>query len=738
VVFFKKMHRSLSLKVLVWFIFVGVALTLAGFAGYSRLSHLIKREAEQKIAGKLDHIDDVLEATNELYTDIVNASMHVLIMMSGHHGPPLIRSADPAAGVPVLCFGDLVISQGGEIVDEVQKIMGGTATLFVRDGDNFVRVATNVLQEDGQRAVGTILDPNGPAIAALREGKPYRGPAAILGKSYLTGYDPIFSADGKVIGAFYVGYPLHTLSTLQDSIEDVSILKNGFFALLDPGHQILFRTSGVKNPEEADAVALGVVENRPTPGGWLVKTQIFQPWDFTIVAATPSADFRNITLEILWQVYAIVALIIAAVLVASFWLAGRLSDALTAAEVSREEALVARDAAESANRTKSSFLANMSHELRTPMNAIIGYSEMLIEEAEDTGASGFLPDLKKIRGAGKHLLSLINDVLDVSKIEAGKMTVYLEDFDIKTVIEDVASTVSPLIQNNRNSLEISCDPDIGTMRADLTKFRQTLFNLLSNASKFTRDGKISLKAFLISGVPGKIGVSVEDTGIGMTPEQVNRLFQAFTQADDSTTRKYGGTGLGLVISKRFCEMMGGSISVTSEPGGGTTFTVELPRHGSEISEPQKPAFVLPASPASESGGLVLIIDDDSDSSALLARGLEKHGHRIQIASSGPQGLEMARTLHPVAITLDIMMPGMDGWSVLTALKADPSTSGIPVIIVTMLNDRRLGFALGAAEFLTKPVDQQQLRDIISSRIEKEAVPHEQLASSIANSIKKTS
>jgi signal transduction histidine kinase len=245
----------------------------------------------------------------------------------------------------------------------------------------------------------------------------------------------------------------------------------------------------------------------------------------------------------------------------------------------------------------------MSHELRTPMNAIIGYSEMLQEEAEDLDQKGFIPDLQKIHGAGKHLLGLINDILDLSKVEAGKMTLFLEEFDVAKLVNEVAATVQPLIAKNANRLEVDCPLDLGLMRADQTKVRQTLFNLLSNASKFTERGTITLKVGQASRLPGAAGARVlvdantsaaeaasggrrdacptiefriTDTGIGMTPEQLAKLFQAFTQADSSTSRKYGGTGLGLAISRKFCQMMGGDITVQSEAGKGSVFTVMLP------------------------------------------------------------------------------------------------------------------------------------------------------------------
>lgn len=369
----------------------------------------------------------------------------------------------------------------------------------------------------------------------------------------------------------------------------------------------------------------------------------------------------------------------------------------------------ARDQAEEANRTKSAFLANMSHELRTPMNAIIGYSEMLAEEAGDLGQESFIPDLKKIHAAGKHLLALINDVLDLSKIEAGKMTVYVESFVVREMLDDVVSTIQPLIAKNQNTLELRCADDLGSMRADLTKVRQTLFNLLSNAAKFTEKGTLTVEARRHhEDGADRIVFSVSDTGIGMTPEQLSRLFQAFSQADSSTTRKYGGTGLGLVISKKFCLMMGGDISVTSEAGRGTTFTFWLP--ASVVSE--EPAAALPEANAASTRPVVLLIDDDPAVRDVISRYLAKAGYDPKVAADGKAGLEMARATRPGVIILDIMMPGMDGWAVLSALKSDPALQSIPVILATMIEDKQMGFALGAQEYLTKPVDRERLVSVL--------------------------
>jgi signal transduction histidine kinase/CheY-like chemotaxis protein len=375
-----------------------------------------------------------------------------------------------------------------------------------------------------------------------------------------------------------------------------------------------------------------------------------------------------------------------------------------------EGAQKAREEAESANRTKSAFLANMSHELRTPMNAIIGYSEMLVEEAEDLGQKSFVPDLKKIHSAGRHLLGLINDVLDLSKIEAGKMTVYCENIDVETMVREVQATVYPLVEKNQNRLELDLSPGLGQIYSDLTKIRQTLFNLLSNASKFTEKGLIRFTVTRSTehGLDW-VRFAVRDSGIGMTPEQLGKLFQAFTQADASTTRKYGGTGLGLAISRKFCQILGGDITVTSKVGEGSTFTASLPATAPESGTVHLPRSAVVSRVEPGSGRpVVVVIDDDPSVLDLMERFLTKEGFSVSTASNGKDGVELARRLQPIAITTDVMMPGMDGWSVITTLKSDPATAQIPIILVTITDTREMGMALGVFDFLSKPVDWQRL------------------------------
>ncbi|MBY8974537.1 response regulator [Rhodobacteraceae bacterium NNCM2] len=364
----------------------------------------------------------------------------------------------------------------------------------------------------------------------------------------------------------------------------------------------------------------------------------------------------------------------------------------------------ARKDAEAASEAKSRFLASMSHELRTPLNAIIGYSEMLTEEARDLSLDDFVPDLDKIGGAGRHLLSLINDILDLSKIEAGKMEIFTEEFDVEDVVRDVQGTIAPLIAKNENTLEVVFDTPLGTMNSDQTKLRQNLFNLLSNAAKFTEKGVVRLTASREGRANGDwLTFRISDTGIGMTPEQTTRLFSAFTQADASTTRNYGGTGLGLSITRSFCEMVGGNVRVQSELGAGSTFTMELPAICPQTGKPAEPAQEV-----ERVGDYVLIIDDELAARNVIRRALDEAGFASREAESGAEGIAIARANRPRAIVLDIIMPRQDGWSVLQELKSDPELCEIPVILATILADRELGLALGAVEYLTKPIDAAQL------------------------------
>ncbi|HTT57058.1 MAG TPA: response regulator [Opitutaceae bacterium] len=384
-------------------------------------------------------------------------------------------------------------------------------------------------------------------------------------------------------------------------------------------------------------------------------------------------------------------------------------------------------AAKEANQAKSSFLAKMSHELRTPMNAIIGYSEMLLEDATDAGEERTAEDLRKILSAARHLLGLINDVLDLSKIEAGKMQLYLETFDLQTLVHEVSSTIAPLVEKRKNQLVVTCAPSIGSMYGDATKIRQTLLNLLSNASKFTENGRIELKIDReVADNQVWVLMQVTDTGIGMNEEQMGRLFRAFTQADASTASKFGGTGLGLAISKQFAQMMGGDVTVKSKPGAGSTFTVRVPARVKPAKSPYAVVEKEAAQQAPAPKGRVLIIDDDEAVHAVLTNMLTREGYSTRDARDGKEGLRLAREYHPDIVILDILMPGMDGWTVLSQLKAIPECATIPIILLTMLENKEMGFALGAADYLTKPIEAEKLLPVLA----RHAAPHQRASATV--------
>jgi adenylate cyclase len=374
----------------------------------------------------------------------------------------------------------------------------------------------------------------------------------------------------------------------------------------------------------------------------------------------------------------------------------------------QEELEEAMRQAETANRAKSAFLANMSHELRTPLNAIIGLTEMMVSNVARFGTEKAMEPLRRVHRAGKHLLELINQVLDLSKIEAGKLELNPELVSIPRLLDEVAGTTRSLAEQNKNNLVVQCPNDVEPLYVDALRLRQILLNLLSNACKFTRNGKVTLSVAPAS-ADGRawLDLAVSDTGIGMTREQLDKLFEEFTQGDQSTARRYGGTGLGLAITRRLCRMMSGDVTVTSEPGKGSTFVVRLPADAMTSPE-ATPAQADIADQSQPIGDCVLVIDDDSTARELIANHLREEGFSVATANSGRDGLKRAQELRPIAITLDVLMPDLDGWTVLAALRGNPELADIPVVMATITDQQRKGMALGAAGYLTKPIDRDQL------------------------------
>ena len=381
------------------------------------------------------------------------------------------------------------------------------------------------------------------------------------------------------------------------------------------------------------------------------------------------------------------------------------------------EAQAAREAAETANRAKSTFLANMSHELRTPLNAIIGYSEILMEEAEEADQASFIPDLERIHDSGTSLLELISDILDASRIEVGRISLYIERFAPADLLTELQQALATAIARAGNALVVETAADLGDMQADQAKVLKILHNLLENANKFTTHGRIALRTQREHTPTGDwLIFEIQDTGIGMSAAQLQTLFRPFTQADMSHTRRYGGSGLGLAISRQFARLMGGDITVNSTEGEGSTFVVRLPavvdetvKHAVPEAETAEPAEIVEGTAVHlATGKLVLIIDDDPLTRNLLTRYFTAEGFNVEVAATGEQGLRKARDLHPDLISLDILLPDISGWDVLQTLKAEPALTHVPVMLISITDDKQRGYALGAEDYFIKPITRSQL------------------------------
>lgn len=384
----------------------------------------------------------------------------------------------------------------------------------------------------------------------------------------------------------------------------------------------------------------------------------------------------------------------------------RMSDEVNSLISARtKEMETSRDEARDANAEKTRFFANMSHELRTPLNAILGYGEMLEEDCEDLGYDDLLPDLKKITSAGSHLLSLINNILDISKIEAGRMELYLTNFDIESMIDTIKDVTGPLSIKNENNFVVNITDNIGKMNQDETKIRQCLTNFLSNSFKFTSKGNVELKVdtFILNEIE-MIRFAVIDDGEGMSEEGLSKVFKEYEQAERSTSAKHGGTGLGLPITKKLAEMMGGDVEVKSELGKGSQFTLYVPRYSPEQEDLD--IELINFDKLTEQEKIIVLIDDDVDMHELIRRTVTKIGLTLVGATDGEKGMQIVREVKPKLLLLDVLMPGRDGWSILKECKTDPDLKDMSIIMVSQMEQDKLSKSLGADDYMTKPINRE--------------------------------
>ena len=720
-----------------------IASLLLGASAFTllRVRGVIEDFAESRIKGEVEQVVEKFAIIDSLLEGWLLRSLDRLKTQSMADGQPsldldqreLISGGTGNRSVPILRFGEVKISSQAKTLINLSEDTKTSKTVFVRDGDQMVRLITSIETKEGDSAVATLLDPEGPVLPKLLQGKIYKGLARILGTLYYTQYVPIFDESNEVIGAWYAGYQIASIGdAIRKSVQKAELSDQTHLFVVDDDDRILYSSEDSPKPLLTEVSTLA--RELPMDQTSVVPSVVFddyryrfipfKPWGMQVVSARSQSTVNELALQLSFGIIALQLLAAVSVVFLTWFYSRRLSKALAQGEEARLQA-------EDANRAKSAFLANMSHELRTPMNAIIGYSEILTEDCEDMEPDEIRDDLNKVLSSAKHLLGLINSVLDLSKVEAGKMTIFAEDISLSGLINEVLASVKPLISKNNNqlSLDLNTSED-DLVNVDVTKLKQIILNLTSNACKFTESGVVKITSRLLQDESGeRLQIAVCDSGIGMTEEQLGRLFQDFSQADESTTRKYGGTGLGLALSKRFSQMMHGDIIVTSEVNVGSQFTIDLPRYysdrksGSSAGHSGMPSNEStgalenqsnPDYPTVATLGKVLIIDDDAATRDVIERHLRGDGYAVMSAQNGSEGLQSARTWKPDLIALDINMPGKNGWQVLEEIKKDEDLSDTPVVLISKdAEGVNLNSVYEQAYCLAKPIDWSLLDGILS-------------------------
>ena len=728
----KSSPRVYSKTGLLWIGVITSLLFASSMFTLFRVRSAVSELTKSKSDGEVTQVIEKFEIIEDLLGEWLDRSLSELKRSTLIYGKPNLQKTKYqyiSGGawerpVPTLSFGSVKANVFSSNLSQLAKTLGTSATIFVRDGDNMIRLATSIQDKDGMSAVATMLDPEGFVLPKLLRAEEFRGLARILGTLYYTRYVPIIDKKSQVIGAWYVGYPIASVgSAIKESINNADLRSNSHLMILDDNDQLGYSSEGTPPNLIKDVAKVGkstniekrtVIKSSSLPD---VQYQFipFKPWGIQIVTTTNLGEDNSLAIRMSLGIFAIQFLVAIAVILLTWIFSQRLAKALAAGNQARLQS-------EEANKAKSAFLANMSHELRTPMNAIIGYSEILIEECEEMEPEEIEQDLEKILSSAKHLLGLINDVLDLSKVEAGKMSIYLEPVHLRGFMNDVVVTLKPLADKNNNKLMLDLDEFSDyCITTDITRLKQIILNLSSNACKFTKEGivSISLRIERDSESKSRLVVAIRDSGIGMTDEQMNRLFADFSQADVSTTREYGGTGLGLSLSRRFCRMMGGDITVESVKDQGSTFTVSLPVDvvSSSTQELTSTKSSVSDSPVVVSCDLeskqrsirarVLLIDDDNNNTEIFRRFLLNDGFEVMHSSSIEEGFAKASQCAPELVIVDIEHSSLHGIDLLAKMKNSDFLSSIPVVMVNMKDQFELSYLLGAASCLQRPIDSVQ-------------------------------